>query len=106
LTDLVSILSEVHQLMQPLNRSSIKESGSTFGMGATRKFHKGRKRAFESYLLKAGKFRAENGDTLEEARPQLARRIAAWAQKLEQIIFHIYPQAAVNRYSPALKSTN
>ena len=75
--------------MQPLTRGKqTKEKGKTYGMGATRKFHHCQHRDFESYLLKLGKYRTENDNTVEEADPDLHSLITYFAQKFEQILSH------------------
>ena len=70
MADLLAMLQCVAHLMQPLLQSSIKESRKTFGMGSAQKYHNG-SCAFQSFLLKLGKFHTKHGDTVEEADPAL-----------------------------------
>lgn len=85
--------------MRIQKRSSIAEAGAAYGMGWAQKYTAGKKRAFESYLIKAGKFREEHGATIEEARPDLFKLTGDFALKFEEVLGTIFPPAKQNRYT-------
>lgn len=97
LQELLYLLKEMSAHMRIQKRSSIAEHGATYGMGWARKYTAGKKRAFESYLIKAGKFRTEHGATIEEARPDLFKLTEEFALRFEEILGTIFPPAKVNR---------